>query len=159
MYLLARKGILPLGASLLLSVAAYADQPAVTHTTLIPEPVIVSPTGKIATVYESWDEVAVKNFYSSKDKVTFKLDSPRQYQTIKFEMSKPVRLVSAQVYGQNNQRMALAYQSPVPVTVSKEKGIPTSFGPITKVTVTYKNPDNNQGVMSLLGYKDSEGKK
>ncbi|MDD7805515.1 MAG: hypothetical protein PUP46_08150 [Endozoicomonas sp. (ex Botrylloides leachii)] len=151
MYQQVKKSILFFGTSLLLATTVHADQSAISYTTPTSDPVIAVQKKHVPMVNTSWSQIAVARFYPAQAKITFILDSPAPYKVIKFKMDKSLQLESAQVYDQNNNYFKLAYQAPSASEESVEKDIPPSFGSITKVVVTYKNPENSQGTIHLLG--------
>ena len=151
MYVPCRMTVLALSANLLLSISAIADQEN-NNTTILNDPIIVSPSkGAPASSLSPWSKSISSKFRSSARKVIMNLDPPQQFKEIKFQMDPQIKLDFAQIFGSDNKNMKLSYQSPSPITESPAKVIPSYLGPITKVIITYKNPGNHQGVITLLG--------
>ena len=144
-------GALSLGLSVILSTSAYEKKPSAHRPTLIPEPTAADQAGRSLLVNQEWDKVAFNQFFSAKDKVTLTVHSPKPYKSIKLAMSAPVKLMSARVYNAKKQYITLAFQSPRPVMMSREKVIPSSFGLITKVQVYYRSAQRGIESIHLLG--------
>ncbi|WP_263080917.1 hypothetical protein [Endozoicomonas sp. Mp262] len=141
----------------LLAMTSYADTPQRTTIDVQmtnnkkpfsqPNPIVQEPP--------YWQELGSVNFRSSTNQATIKLDTLQQYKQIKLVSNKPLKITSLVLTKPDNQKTRVQYQSASLSLEGRVTYLPKNYHSLQKVTVNYKNPKKDQGVITLFGYNDN----